>query len=301
MAYNDLVTDVASFTTQASAASSDLAGIVSGADVLATQFDSLKSTVDSLSIALNELTGGQYTVLKDTAAARPATPSTGQLFFASDTRALSLYGGSWGVVSPTGIVSPFAGASAPEGWLLCDGLTTHSTTTYAALFALIGYTYGGSGGTFGVPNLKGRTVIGVGLGADAIPVTGVLGVAQGAASVALSAAETAVRNHTHTMANHTHNLSNHTHTGSYSGSASVQAQGLTGRNNGTGGAYNTYVSASPQTTLSGSASVSGTSNGPSNNTSDVPNNNTTDGTTEVAGAAHTNIQPSLPLNYIIKV
>ena len=161
MAYNDLVTDVASFTTQASAASTDLAGIVSGADVLATQFD-------SLSIALNELTGGQYTVLKDTAAARPVTPSTGQLFFASDTKALSLYGGSWGVVSPTGIISPYGGSTAPEGWFLCDG-AEYSQSTYAALYAVLSTSYNtGSetAGYFRVPDLRGRVAVGKGTHAD---------------------------------------------------------------------------------------------------------------------------------------
>ena len=67
---------------------------------------------------------------------------------------------------PAGVVSAFAGTAAPTGWLLCDGLTTHSTTTYAALFAVVGYTYGGSGGTFGVPDLQGRVAIGLGTNGD---------------------------------------------------------------------------------------------------------------------------------------
>lgn len=274
MAYNDLVTDVASFTTQASAASSDLAGVVAGADVLATQFDSLKSTVDSLSIALNELTGGQYTVLKDTAAARPNSPSTGagQLFFASDTKALSVYNGAaWSVVSPTGIVSPFAGATAPEGWLLCNGVTTHSTTTYAALFALIGYTYGGSGGTFGVPNLMGRTVIGVGVGVE---ITGVLGTLQGAATLPA---------HTHPVPAWatTDNAGNHGHTvRAASGGAIVDGNdGLVRGSNIQDPSFGGPINAS----------------GSHNHT--IPST-----TTSSTGAGnHGVVQPSMPLNYIIKV
>ena len=69
-------------------------------------------------------------------------------------------------LTPTGTVSAFAGASAPTGYLLCDGVATHSTTTYAALFAVVGYTYGGSGGVFGVPDLQGRTIAGLGTHAD---------------------------------------------------------------------------------------------------------------------------------------
>ncbi|MCD6595280.1 tail fiber protein [bacterium] len=65
-----------------------------------------------------------------------------------------------GFVMPVGTVVPYAGNSAPDGWLLCDG-SSYSTSTYADLFAVIGYTYGGSGGSFNMPNLKGRVVVGV--------------------------------------------------------------------------------------------------------------------------------------------
>ncbi len=42
-----------------------------------------------------------------------------------------------------------------EGWLLCDG-TSYSTTDYPDLFAVIGYTFGGSENNFNVPNYKGK-------------------------------------------------------------------------------------------------------------------------------------------------
>jgi len=60
----------------------------------------------------------------------------------------------------TGIVVPWGSASIPSGFLLCDG-TSYSTTTYAALFAVIAYTYGGSGANFNVPDLRDRTICGV--------------------------------------------------------------------------------------------------------------------------------------------
>ena len=41
------------------------------------------------------------------------------------------------------------------GWLLCDG-ASYSTTDYPELFAVIGYTFGGSEGNFNVPNYKGK-------------------------------------------------------------------------------------------------------------------------------------------------
>ena len=41
------------------------------------------------------------------------------------------------------------------GWLLCDG-ASYSTTDYPELFAVIGYTFGGSEDNFNVPNYKGK-------------------------------------------------------------------------------------------------------------------------------------------------
>lgn len=63
---------------------------------------------------------------------------------------------------PAGIVMPFAGSVAPQGYLLCDGSAV-SRTDYADLFTAIGTTYGAGDGstTFNVPDLSGRVVLGV--------------------------------------------------------------------------------------------------------------------------------------------
>jgi len=65
----------------------------------------------------------------------------------------------------TGSISMFAGGSAPDDYLLCDGAAV-SRTTYADLFAVIGTTYGAGDGstTFNVPNLKSRFPVGAGQG-----------------------------------------------------------------------------------------------------------------------------------------
>ena len=60
----------------------------------------------------------------------------------------------------TGIVVPWGSAAIPSGFLLCDG-TSYATSAYAALFAVIAYTYGGSGANFNVPDLRDRTICGV--------------------------------------------------------------------------------------------------------------------------------------------
>lgn len=62
---------------------------------------------------------------------------------------------------PTGSVQEFAGGTAPDGFLMCDGAVV-SRTTYAALFAVIGETYGAGDGstTFKLPDLRGEFVRG---------------------------------------------------------------------------------------------------------------------------------------------
>jgi hypothetical protein len=67
---------------------------------------------------------------------------------------------SGGSLVPTGVVNPYAGATAPAGWLLCYGQSI-SRTTYATLFTAIGTTYGtASGTTFLLPDMRGRVAAG---------------------------------------------------------------------------------------------------------------------------------------------
>ena len=63
---------------------------------------------------------------------------------------------------PAGILAPFAGSTAPDGWLLCDGSAV-SRTTYSSLFAVIAATYGAGDGstTFTLPDLRGRMALGL--------------------------------------------------------------------------------------------------------------------------------------------
>lgn len=70
---------------------------------------------------------------------------------------------------PTGAVFYFPVASIPAGYLACNGADV-SRTTYSALFALIGTTYGAGDGstTFNLPNLARRVVMGEGGSASGI-------------------------------------------------------------------------------------------------------------------------------------
>lgn len=117
------------------------------------------------------------------------------------------------MVTPAGAVMPFAGllpVSMATAWLLCDG-TSYQTATYPNLFAIVGYTYGGSGANFNVPDLRGYFIRGFGLNADATG-SGRLGVKQG-----------------DTLAGHTHTIGL-THYNA--GSAAVSSGNLSPNNNG---------------------------------------------------------------------
>ncbi|CAA0096567.1 Uncharacterised protein [BD1-7 clade bacterium] len=63
-----------------------------------------------------------------------------------------------------GEIQPFGFNFNPRGWALCQGqLLPISQNT--ALFSLLGTTYGGDGRTtFGLPDLRGRSMVGVGSG-----------------------------------------------------------------------------------------------------------------------------------------
>lgn len=90
-----------------------------------------------------------------------------------------------------GQICPVAFGFAPAGWLVCDGSLV-STTDQPGLFSVIGYTYGGSGGAFALPDLRGRTPIGVG---KAPGLSTNLGERVGQERVTLTSSQTAAHSH----------------------------------------------------------------------------------------------------------
>lgn len=63
--------------------------------------------------------------------------------------------------APIGAVISFAGSAAPSGWLFCAGQAI-SRTQYSSLFSVIGTAYGSGNGstTFNLPDLRGRVEVG---------------------------------------------------------------------------------------------------------------------------------------------
>lgn len=107
-------------------------------------------------------------------------------------------------VAPIGTIMMFGGATPPAAnWLLCQGQSL-STTTYASLFAVIGYAFGGSGANFNLPNLQQRFP----LGAES---TNTLGSIGGFLNQTLTVANLPAHAHPITDVAHTHGASQPAH------------------------------------------------------------------------------------------
>lgn len=96
---------------------------------------------------------------------------------------------------PTGVILASSYTTTPpSGWLACDG-SAYSRTIYAALYAVVGTSYGSGDGstTFNVPNMLGRIPVGLNVSGDFVT----LGAKIGEETHALTTAELA--SHTHTI------------------------------------------------------------------------------------------------------
>lgn len=135
---------------------------------------------------------------------------------------------------PVGAVVNFGGSATPQNLLLAYGQAI-SQVSYADLFAVFGTTYGGSGGNFNLPDMRGRAVFGVdnmgGSAANRVTngVSGITGTTLGA-----TGGDQNVQSHTHanTLNDPTHQhsifLSPQNVTGSGSIPGGLSGAGTTG-------------------------------------------------------------------------
>jgi microcystin-dependent protein len=165
-----------------------------------------------------------------------------------------------GGIVPVGSIVQYAGASAPTGWLLCQGQSL-VRADYAALFGVLSTTWGAADGThFNVPDLRGKVAIGV---SD----SHALGTSGGAETVTLDT--TQIPSHQHTI----DSQGEHAHT--------IPGVGL---NSSGGSAGFTYApTASAVSVSTGTVSA-----------------HTHTAQATGGGLAHANMQPYATMNYIIK-
>ena len=158
-----------------------------------------------------------------------------------------------------GEIRMFAGNFAPRGWAFCDGQLL-AVNQNDALFSLLGTIYGGDGRTtFGLPDLRGRIPIHAGTGPGLSPRR--LGSKGGAENVTLT----------------TNQLPNHNH--------AMQAVAAAGNATSPQGAHlanaaggNPFLNPATSTTTNMSGSAVGNAGG---------------------GQSHTNLMPTLCVNFII--
>ena len=198
-----------------------------------------------------------------------------------------------GIYLPAGACLPYAGSSAPDGFLLCDG-ASYAVADYPDLFSVIGYTYGGGGANFNVPDMQGRTPVGVDGGTFASEGTTV-----GAETHTLISDE--MPQHSHTAS--TTSTGTHTHGGSalsagaHTHDLRVNLRDIDGSGSEGDGSVRTSDGFS-----SGYISTEGAHvHSLSINTTGSGHSHTISVSLAGMGDPHNNIQPSLSLNYIISL
>ena len=182
--------------------------------------------------------------------------------------------------SEVGTIKPWGKATAPSGYLLCDG-TAVSRTTYAELYVVLGDTYGAGNGstTFNVPQLQGKTPQGYDGNTYNLAGTGGANTAQ--------------------LASHSHNLKTQTASGPVDGSMGIAIFSRSGNATRVQGPYDRDLEYVPNYQMQNAGS--GTGHNHSHTLSGTLTGNITTSLTGSVTAAGTNtFSPYVVVNYIIK-
>lgn len=188
--------------------------------LLETDLDGIKSSIETFvnitgigddNIQNGGITGSTKLVDGSVTQAKLATNSVTTAKIVDETITLAkLAAEVTAKIVPIGAVVSYPAATAPTGWLLCDG-SQISRTTYADLYAVIGTAHGTGDGstTFHLPDYRGRFLRGRDGGAgrdpDAASRTAMnSGGSTGDAVGSIQAEELKAHTHNVTDAGHTH-------------------------------------------------------------------------------------------------
>ena len=189
-----------------------------------------------------------------------------------------------------GEISIFAGNFNPSGWAYCQGQMVQITTN-PALYSLLGTYYGGDGRTtFGLPDLRDRSVIGGGM---ADPNTGrsarSIGQFGGSEQVTLNGSQMPVHNH----------LAQNTVTGDVTVTSTLKGSNTSTAGSGTPGGVLAIAGANVY--FSGRGATANTNLDASSISNSVTQNLQVTSAINNSGGnlPHDNMHPWLCLNYII--
>jgi len=263
--------------------------VTSTGSLTATRNVIAPASASKVYIIKNSTTGGQSIQIKY---------ATGTAVLVPNGQTVPVYGDGSNFYTavtntvPAGSIQMWATASAPSGYVICNG-TAISRTLYSTLFGVIGTTFGVGDGstTFNVPDYTNRMPYGTTVGA-----TG------GAATTTIA----------------TTNLPSHTHT--FSGSVSTTGSGTTNTGNaaisdpghahglpaaGTSGPGTFYAAANTQgypLSVGTTSATTGITDSGHTHAFSVTSSGTASGTTDGTGSgtAISTISPYLGINFIIK-
>lgn len=181
-----------------------------------------------------------------------------------------------GVTPPIGSILPYTGNTPPSGnWVVANGQAI-SRTTFANAFSIMGITFGSGDGitTFNVPDLRGRVVAGIDGGANRLTAATMSSQAMagvgGAEVQTLTTAQIPAHTHPNSLTDPTHV---HSFTAVLSNPSSATAGGA--------------LSAAPPSSTNTAAASTGIT---------ITNNVNAGG-----GGSHVNVQPTMELQYIVRV
>jgi microcystin-dependent protein len=209
---------------------------------------------------------------------------------------------------PAGMIMAYAATTPPQGWVTCDGAAL-SRTTYAALFSIIGTSYGVGDGstTFNAPDLRGRAPIGFGAGAGLTART-TLNAPTGAETVTLTALQSGAASHGHTTSGWgggTHTASGGIAVDDHSHAYVVMADGTNSHDHAINSGTISYPAAQSDGGASSYKTLHTQGSAPGGSASVTVANHGHSVTIDANGAAgaaaaHNNMQPSAVVNFIIK-